>query len=98
MIALPPDVARDITGRLDRMCLILAWAVISSPRAHFAGSQPAQAGPLPGPGPGIVPGAPRPALEQAERDLTESVLRALRALLHSLDTADADDAARPWKP
>jgi hypothetical protein len=93
MIALPPDVARDITGRLDRMCLILGLGRnFIAPGGILLEANLRRLDHYLALALAIVPGAPRPALEQAERDLTESVLRALRALLHSLDTADADDA------
>lgn len=93
MIALPPDVTRDITARLDRMCLTLGLGRnFISPGGILLEANLRRLDHYLALALAIVPGAPRPALTQAERDLVESVLGALRSLLHCLDTADTDEA------
>lgn len=93
MIALPPDVARDVTGRLDRMCLVLGLGRnFITPGGILLEANLRKLDHYLALALAIVPGAPRPALEQADRDLVEGALGALRTLLHCLDTADTDDA------
>lgn len=93
MVSLAPEAAREITKRLGRLCLLTGLGRdfidpgSTAMEANLKKVDQYLALAL-----AIVPGSPKPMLEQEDRQTVQEALDAVRTLIHCLDTADSEAA------